>query len=871
LIVSRKKEKRKPKTKRKNDLRKEVIGMAATERELNILIKARDMASKTLAKYEDQFRDVGLALTAMGAAGTAAIGGAIKVAADFEKEMDRVGAISRATDEDLDRLTQTAIDLGASTSFSASEAAQGMQFLAMAGFDVNETIDAMPGLLATAAAGQIELGRASDIVSNVLSGFRIEAAKTGDVADVLTATFTSSNTTLESLGLTMEYVAPIATAAGYSLEEMAAATGLMGNAGIQGEKAGTALRGMIMRLQAPTDRAAEAMAELGIEVRNADGSMKSMPDLLESFQNGLKGVDKATQDAALKTIIGMESMSGFQVLLGEGSEKLREYTKELENSGGIAEEIAGKQLDNLNGALEEMWGSLETAAIVMGNMFIPSIRKASEIVTEAVRWFNNLDPAIQQTIATVAALATGFALVAGGFALFLSVAPAIGAAISMMMGPMGLLILGAGALFVAFQQNFGGIRDAVMGWIQPIIDAFGLFLGLYDDQIQQGEQFGETMQTMYGEKAMAVLGILNDFKAKVLQVWQWIQDTVLPFITEMLGQIRFYWMWYMEDIKNNLMIAWNVIKMVVQTAMTMIVQLMEWAWPWIQQIIQKVLYDVWPFIFDTFTKIMKFIDEIMPPLVQIIQWAWEKILRVVQAVMERLWPVIESAWELIKSIISAALDIVMGTIKFVLNLITGNWAEAWEGIEQLFRGIWTLISDTLIKALDLIWEAIKGSLGLIWDLIKEFVYIGVDIIGGIIEGIKSGASNLLDSIIGVIKDAIDAAKDFLGIESPSKVFMEIGGFTSEGFAEGILSAADMAKKATEDLGAAAVSGISGMRLDPGVAAGGSGMAGSGGSSTQQTVVLQFGEGSLVLPGVTNAQEFVEELQGYGLREAFKSN
>src|SRR5690606_2922780 len=171
---------------------------------------------------------------------------------------------ARATDEEMAILSRTARELGASTVFSASQAAEGMSYLAMAGFSVSEIVDAMPGLLDTAAAAQSGLGVTADIVSNILSGFQLEARETTRVADVLTATFTSSNTTLEMLGDTMSYVAPVAASLGISLEEVAAMTGRLGDVGIQGQRAGTALRAIFTRLAAPTGEAAKILQQLGV-------------------------------------------------------------------------------------------------------------------------------------------------------------------------------------------------------------------------------------------------------------------------------------------------------------------------------------------------------------------------------------------------------------------------------------------------------------------------------------------------------------------------------------------------------------------------------------------------------------------------------
>lgn len=287
---------------------------------------------------------------------------ALRLGVDFESGMARVGALSRATDDQLKQLTASARQLGAETVFSASQAAEGMSFLAMAGFDVNATIGAMPGVLATAAAAQSDLGTTSDIVSNVLSGFKLRAEESARVADVLTATFTTSNTSLQTLGETMTYAAPVAAGLKIPLEEVAAAAGLMGDAGIQGSMAGTALRSALLSLVGPTGEAERLMNRLGISATNADGSMRSLPEILRSIEGGLEGMTDAQRTATLSTLLGERAVTGFSALLAAGSDALEDYAASV-HSAGQAEEVARKQTDTLRGDLEQLSSGLEELAL----------------------------------------------------------------------------------------------------------------------------------------------------------------------------------------------------------------------------------------------------------------------------------------------------------------------------------------------------------------------------------------------------------------------------------------------------------------------------------------------------------------------------
>lgn len=211
-----------------------------------------------------------------------------------------------------------------------------MGFLAMAGFEANEIIEAMPATLDLAAAGMVSLGDTADIVSNIMSGFGIEAENLGEVSDILTATFTSSNTSLQQLGEAMSYAAPIAQSMGVSIEKSAAAVGIISNAGIQASRAGTTLARALTVLATETDK-------LGVNVRNAEGDLLELPEILRRIE------EAGISSEEILATFGQRAGPGMQVLLAAGSDELRNYTQELSNAGGIAKDVAETQMEGLNG------------------------------------------------------------------------------------------------------------------------------------------------------------------------------------------------------------------------------------------------------------------------------------------------------------------------------------------------------------------------------------------------------------------------------------------------------------------------------------------------------------------------------------------
>lgn len=401
-------------------------------------------------------------LAGISAATLGVIGFSVKTAADFEAAMSRVAAISRASDEELKLLTKTAEQLGATTVFSATQAAEGMQYLAMAGFSVQDTIAAMPGLLDAAAAAKSDLGRTADIVSNILSGFGMAAGEAGRAADVLTATFTSSNTTLESLGETMKMVAPVAAALGIEIEEVAALTAVLGDAGIQGSMAGTSLRMILTSLAAPTGAAAKAVEELGLQITDAAGNMLPITSIIDQIAQKTADMGAAQRAAYLEALAGRQGVSALSAIMQVGAARIDEYAASLRGSAGIAAEVAAKQMDNLHGALEEMRSAIEGAQIAIGNAFIPVLRVGARAITSVVTAFNKLPAPLQTTIA----VGLGVVGVVSSLALAASfLIPQIGAAIKM----FGALKAGFAALKISATAT--GI--AVNAALWPIVLAIG--------------------------------------------------------------------------------------------------------------------------------------------------------------------------------------------------------------------------------------------------------------------------------------------------------------------------------------------------------------------------------------------------------------
>lgn len=310
---------------------------------------------------------------------------------DFEKGMSAVRALTGATNEEFKQLSQTAKDLGASTVFSASEVSLGMQYLALAGWQVNEVVAAMPGLLDMAAAGGADLATASDIVATVMRAMKIEASEASRVADIFAKTATSSATNIDLMGETLKYAAPIAQSFGLSLEEVAALTGKMADTGIKGSMAGTAIRSSLLSMATPTKAAAKLMKELDLSFANTDGTMKDMAVIIRDLETSFSKLTKEQRLNAAETLFGTYASSAWLGVIEQGADSYESFQKSLEGSAGAADEMAKTRLDNLAGDIEELSGAFETLQLELMEKLNPYFR-------QFVQWITDKVPAIQERL-----------------------------------------------------------------------------------------------------------------------------------------------------------------------------------------------------------------------------------------------------------------------------------------------------------------------------------------------------------------------------------------------------------------------------------------------------------------------------------------
>lgn len=307
--------------------------------------------------------------TSMQMAGAAGIGfgvyDAIKGYMDFEKEMSAVKAISGATEQEFQQLTAKAQQMGADTKFSAFEAAQALEYMGMAGWKTNEMLNGLPGIMNLAAASGEDLANVSDIVTDALSAFKLQASDAAMFSDVLAAAATNSNTNVGKMGYTFKYVAPLAGAMSYSIQDTALAIGAMADSGIKAETAGTSLRSILTRMAAPPKDAAEAMQQLGLSITRADGTMRPLRDIMRDLRTSFRSLTPDQQAATAAALAGQDAMSGLLAIVNEADDKWDKLADAIDNSRGAAEKMAKTRLDNLAGDIEYLSGDWDAFTMML--------------------------------------------------------------------------------------------------------------------------------------------------------------------------------------------------------------------------------------------------------------------------------------------------------------------------------------------------------------------------------------------------------------------------------------------------------------------------------------------------------------------------
>lgn len=550
-----------------NDLKVFGDKSATAEQKLNGLSSAFKTTGGLLSK------NVTLPIVGVGAA-------AVKTATDFEAGMSEVKAISGATGSEFDALRDKAIEMGAKTKFSASDSADAFKYMAMAGWDASQMMDGIAGIMDLAAASGEDLATTSDIVTDALTAFGLQASDSAHFADVLAQASSKSNTNVGLMGETFKYVAPVAGALGYSIEDTAVAIGLMANSGIKGSQAGTALRSTITRLAKPVGEAKDAVEELRISITNADGTMKPLSQTMVELREKFAGLTEEQKAQYAAMLAGQEGMSGLLAIVNASDEDFQKLTDEINNANGAAEDMASVMMDNTAGAVEQLKGALESAGILIGEKLTPYIRDLAEWITGLVEKFNSLSDeqqdnivkwglilaAIGPTLLILSKVVSIIGTVIKAFKLLKGTMTTIKTSVELVKaGYAGLAtqIGGIPKLIAGISTGFGGMLAPIAAVIAIVAVLVGAFVTLW----KTNEEFRDNM-----------VGIWNSIKESINNFFDGVVERInaLGFDFENITEvIKTVWFALCDVLAPVFEGAFNTIAIVLDGVFNQILSVMD--------------------------------------------------------------------------------------------------------------------------------------------------------------------------------------------------------------------------------------------------------------------------------------------------------
>lgn len=501
-----------------------------------------DKKGNSVGKTFDKMRQAGEKIASVGKSLTVGItlplagvaAASAKTAMDFDAGMREVSAISGATGKDLEKLTNLAKDMGASTKFSATESAEALKYMGMAGWKTQDMMDGLPGILSLAAAGGTDLATTSDIVTDGLTGLGMSAKDTQGFVDIMAATCSNANTSIELMGETLKYAGPVAGSLGIAMDDLSLAIGLMGNAGIKGSQAGTALRGGLTNLVKPSNDAAKAMEKYGVEVIKTESGSVDFMGTMDNLREKLGNLDETTQANALATIFGKEAMSGWASVINASEEDFNKLSNAILESNGTAENMADTMMGGAKGAITEMKSALEGVAITIGEKLLPHIEKAADFVSKLCTKFQNLNPETQNTILILGGIAAAIGPVLVILGLLISFVGKVGFAFA----TMSPIIANAGGVVAFLTGGLSGlisIMGSVLVPIVAVVGAIGIFVAAIVKAYKENESFRNKVNEVFSQIQSIISNVMSIVKDVISMAWGLIKVVWNNGLSQILG------------------------------------------------------------------------------------------------------------------------------------------------------------------------------------------------------------------------------------------------------------------------------------------------------------------------------------------------
>ncbi len=689
---------------------------------------------------------------------TAAVGGlgtaAVTTAANFESSMSQVQATMGITKDAMSKvdgqtvntmstLSELAKKMGAETAFSASECAEALNYLALAGYDTQQMCDTLPTVLNLAAAGGIDLASASDMVTDAMSALGMGVDEAETMVDQMAKTASTTNTSVAQLGEGILTIGATAKSVKGGTAELNTALGILANNGIKGAEGGTHLRNVILSLQNPTDKAAASMEKLGVDVYDSEGNMRSLNDILGDLNKSMDGMTSAEKSNIISTIFNKTDLASVNALLANTGSTWDDLQQSIIDSGGAAQQMADTQLDNLQGQLTILKSALEGLAISFGELLMPVIKQIVGWVQTFVDWLNGMDEGTKKVIVTVALLAAALGPVLIVVGKVISAVGTIMTVVPKIAGVINTVKTAFAAL------NTTMLANPIVLVIAAITALVAAFIYLWNNC----EEFREFWINLWEQIKEAAVAVWESLKAFFTAAWEAISAAA-----------KTIW----EGIKSFSAGIWEGIKLIFSTAaeaikliITTYFNLYKTAITTVFNAIKLVVTTVWNAIKTVITTVVTAIQTFLTT-------AWNAIKTVITTVVNAIKTVIVTVWNVIKTAVTTVVNAIKTVISTVWNSIKNTVTSIVNGIKNtvtsVFQNILSGIKGTMGNIVTTIKDGFNQAISFITSLPPKALQWGKDIIMGIVNGIRS--------CIGAVGDAVasvaEKIKSFLHFSVPDE-------------------------------------------------------------------------------------------------------
>ena len=742
-------------------LQREIIETENNLRDLERQAGQSAVALQKIAATGEKLKTVGDNISSAGqkllpvTAGVTALGtAAVSTAANFESSMSQVQATMGITKDamstvngesvnTMDTLSALAKKMGSETAFSASECADALNYLALAGYDTQQMCDTLPTVLNLAAAGGIDLAAASDMVTDAMSALGMGVDEAGTMVDQMAKTASTTNTSVAQLGEGILTIGATAKTVKGGTAELNTALGILANNGIKGAEGGTHLRNVILSLQNPTDKAAACMEQLGLDVYDSEGNMRSLNDILGDLNTSMDGMTAAEKSNIIGQIFNKTDLSSVNALLANTGSTWDELQQSIIDSGGAAQQMADTQLDNLQGQITILKSALEGLAISFGELLLPAIKMIVGWVQKFVDWLNGMDEGTKKVITTVALLAAalGPVLIVVG-----KVVSAVGTIMTIVPKVAGVI----NTVKTAFAAlNTTMLANPIFLIIAAITALVAAFIYLWNTN-EDFRQFWINLWENVKEVAIAVWEAIKNFFAAAWEaisstaqaVWNGIKD----FFSGLWEGIKTIFSTVVEVIKTIITTYFNIYKTIITTVLNAIKTVFTTVWNGIKTVVTTVVTAIQTFITTAWNAIKNTVTTVLNAIKTVITTVWNAIKSAVTTVVNAIKNVISTVWNGIKNTVSTVVNGIKNTVSTVFNNIKSS------------------ISGTMGNIVSVIKNGFNHAISFITSLPSKALQWGKDMIMGIVNGIKS--------CIGAVGDAVSSVankiKSFLHFSVPDE-------------------------------------------------------------------------------------------------------